>query len=87
MPEWLSDSRRLLVATLQGQLYLIDSQSKKLQQILSVAPRVIRSLSVSKDDRLIYFDIENHRSRHLADDLGCRSPTVSKTSDARIMPA
>ena len=58
MPEWLSDSRRLLVATLQGQLYLIDSQSKKLQQILSVAPRVIRSLSVSKDDRLIYFDIE-----------------------------
>src|SRR5207247_554373 len=36
-PNWLSDSRRLLFFH-QDKIYLLDSQSKKLHEVMSVAP-------------------------------------------------
>ena len=54
---WLSDSRRLLFGY-QGKLYLVDSQSKKIHEVLSVAPYVFSSGgALSRDDRLIYFSL------------------------------
>ena len=54
-PLWLSDSRRLLFPH-QGKLYLVDSQSKKVHEVLSVAPYVFSfGGALSRDDRLIYF--------------------------------
>jgi Tol biopolymer transport system component len=55
-PMWLSDSRRLLFKD-QGTLYVIDSQTGKPHEILSVAPHGISAPALSKDERLIYFSV------------------------------
>ena len=56
-PVWLSDSRRLLFQH-QGKLYLIDSQSKKVRELLSVAPNEFgNGVTISRDDRQIYFSL------------------------------
>lgn len=57
-PVWLSDNRRLLFRH-QGKLYLIDSQSKKVRELLSVAPNEFgHGVTLSRDDRLIYFTLD-----------------------------
>jgi Tol biopolymer transport system component len=56
-PVWLSDSRRLLFKH-QDKLYLIDSQSKKFHEVLSVAPHEFGiGVTLPRDDRLIYFSL------------------------------
>src|SRR6266571_2327557 len=56
-PVWLSDSRRLLFQQ-QDKLYLIDSQSKKIHEVLSVAPHNFGiGVTLPHDDRLIYFSL------------------------------
>jgi hypothetical protein len=53
----LSDSRRLLFQS-QGKLYVIDSQSKKFHEVLSVAPHEFgNGVTLPRDDRLIYFSL------------------------------
>ena len=53
---WLGDSRRLLFQ--KGiNIYLADSQTGKLREILSVAPNSIEEMTLSRDDRLIYFSV------------------------------
>ncbi|CAN5578775.1 hypothetical protein BH20ACI3_BH20ACI3_39560 [soil metagenome] len=56
VPSWLSDSRRLLFQH-QGKIYLVDSQSKRVHEVLSVAPHETRGVTLSRDDRLIYFGL------------------------------
>jgi Tol biopolymer transport system component/predicted Ser/Thr protein kinase len=56
-PVWLSDSRRLLFLN-QGKVYLVDSQSKQIREVLSAAPHDIGfAIALSRDDRLIYFTL------------------------------
>jgi len=56
-PVWLNDSRRLLFRN-QGKLYLIDSQSKKIHEVLSVAPHEFGiGVTLPQDDRVIYFSL------------------------------
>lgn len=56
-PVWLSDSRRLLFQH-QGKLSLSDSRSKKVRELLSVAPNSFgNAVTISGDDRLIYFSL------------------------------
>ena len=57
-PVWLSDNRRLLFLH-QGKLYLVDSQSKRVHEVLSVAPHSVSPFALSRDDRLIYFTLES----------------------------
>ena len=61
-PIWLSDSRRLLVAPASSKfndrIFLLDSQSKKVREVLSVAPQEVDiRITRSRDDRLIYFGL------------------------------
>lgn len=56
-PAWLNDGLRLLYSH-QDKLYLLDSRSRKTQQLLSVAPNRIQSIGVSRDNRLIYFSVK-----------------------------
>jgi Tol biopolymer transport system component len=56
-PSWLSDNRRLLFYR-DDKIYLVDSQSKRVREVFSVAPRRFRGFAVSRDNRLIYFGIE-----------------------------
>jgi len=54
-PVWLSDNRRLLFQD-QGKLYLIDSQTKKYHEVLSIAPGEFgNGVTLPRDNRLIYF--------------------------------
>ncbi len=53
---WLRDSRRLVFAA-GGKLKLIDSQSRGITEILSVAPYRISTVSVSADNRTIYLTV------------------------------
>jgi Tol biopolymer transport system component len=56
-PVWLSDSRRLLFRH-QGKLYLVDSQSKKVREVLSVVPNEFgNGFTISRDDRQLYFSL------------------------------
>ena len=55
-PIWLNDSRRLLFQG-RGKIQLIDTQTKTVHDVLSVAPQEIYTLSLSRDNRTIYFDI------------------------------
>jgi Tol biopolymer transport system component/serine/threonine protein kinase len=56
-PVWLSDSRRLLFLH-QGKLRLIDSPSKKVRELLSVAPNEFgNGVTLSRDDRHLYFSL------------------------------
>jgi Tol biopolymer transport system component len=57
VPVWLSDSRRLLFQQ-HDKLYLIDSQSKRIHEVLSVAPHEFaRGVTLPRDDHLIYFSL------------------------------
>ena len=57
-PHWLPDSRRLIFHY-QGKAYLIDSQSKKRHEVLSVAPHeVSQQFGVSRDGRQIVFTLD-----------------------------
>jgi Tol biopolymer transport system component len=51
---WMGDSRRLLFPV-GGKLDLSDSRSGRLKEILSIAPNQIRDVSVTSDNRTIYF--------------------------------
>ncbi len=53
-PVWLKDSRRLIFHQ-RGKLHLLDSQSKKAREILAVPPHFAAEVTVSRDNRLIYF--------------------------------
>jgi len=55
-PIWLSDNRRALFIY-QGKIHLVDSQTKKAHEVLSVVPYAVTGISVSRDDRLIYYSI------------------------------
>jgi len=62
-PIWLSDSRRLLLAPasfkFNDKIFLLDSQSKKIREVLSVAPQEVDiRITRSRDDRLICFGLK-----------------------------
>jgi Tol biopolymer transport system component len=57
-PVWLNDNRRLLFHH-DGKLYLVDSETKKTHQVLSVDPYEIplRGFALSRDNRTIYISL------------------------------
>ena len=55
-PAWLSDNRRLLFYDMD-KLYLLDSKSKKVREILSTEPNEITGMALVRDDRHIYFSL------------------------------
>jgi Tol biopolymer transport system component len=55
-PGWLSDNRRLLFLH-QDRLYLVDSRSKKTHEVLSLELQGFGRFCLTRDDRLIYFDL------------------------------
>ncbi|HKQ76103.1 MAG TPA: protein kinase [Blastocatellia bacterium] len=54
---WLNDRRRLLFRA-GGKLYLIDTKTRKPEEVYSVAPNHLTRLALSSDNRLIYFAME-----------------------------
>jgi Tol biopolymer transport system component len=56
-PFWFSDSRRLLYID-NGCIYSIDSETKKIRELVSLAPQEVRSVSLSKDNRRIFYTLK-----------------------------
>lgn len=54
VPSWLPDSRRLLYAE-GNKVFLIDSESKKTKEILTIQPEVPRSPFVTRDGKFLYY--------------------------------
>ncbi len=54
---WLNDNRRLL-SHHDGRIFLVDSKTKMPQEILSAAPNKINRFVISRDNRMLYFDVE-----------------------------
>jgi Tol biopolymer transport system component len=59
-PVWLSDSRRLLFNQ-DGRIHLVDSQTKRSHEVLSIVPGKIaeRGFALGSRDRAIYFSVAN----------------------------
>jgi eukaryotic-like serine/threonine-protein kinase len=56
-PVWLRDGRRIVFQYRKG-LYLVDSHSKKVREVLSMAPHDLgNGVTISQDDRLMYFSL------------------------------
>ncbi len=53
-PVWLNDNRRLIFFD-SDKVFLIDSATKKAKEILSVAPNDLQNMTISPDNRSIYF--------------------------------
>jgi Tol biopolymer transport system component len=57
-PRWLSDSRRLIFSRTEGPVvYLLDTYSGRVREILSVAPDMLSQPVPSPDNRQIYFGL------------------------------
>ncbi len=55
-PRWFKDGRRLLFAG-GGKLYVVDSDSRRVREVLSIPPNELEAPSLSGDDRTIVFRI------------------------------
>jgi Tol biopolymer transport system component len=57
-PVWFSDGRRLLF-NLDGKIHLVDRQTKRTHEVLSIAPSAVarRGFALGPDDRAIYFSV------------------------------
>lgn len=60
-PVWLSDNRRLIFFD-HDKIFLIDSATKKAKEILSVAPNNLQNMTISPDNRSIYFTLRKTES-------------------------
>jgi Tol biopolymer transport system component len=64
-PTWLKDGRRLLFsggiesgAPRDAAIYLVDSQSRKIHQVFSAEPNSVATVTISADNRWVYFPLE-----------------------------
>jgi len=55
-PIWLNDGRRLIFLH-EDKIHLVDSLSKEVTEVLTVAPHRLQSLGISKDNRRLYFSV------------------------------
>ncbi|MBI4454402.1 MAG: PD40 domain-containing protein [Acidobacteria bacterium] len=59
-PQWLNDSRRLLFRA-ENDIYLLDSQSKRLRKLFSASQEPLAffpdTVAVSRDNQVIYFSV------------------------------
>ena len=56
IPRWLSDGRRLIFGH-GSAIYLLDTRSRKVREVLSVAPNEVWGVAPTRDDRRIYFGL------------------------------
>ncbi len=55
-PVWMNDNRRLLFSN-HGELFLIDSVTRKYQRVLSLPQQTLGSVALSPDERSIYYTV------------------------------
>jgi Tol biopolymer transport system component len=58
---WLADNKRAVFYH-SDKIYLLDTETKRRKELLSVAPNRIQSISLSKDNRSIYYTVQKSES-------------------------
>jgi Tol biopolymer transport system component len=58
---WLNDNRRLLFAS-AGKFFLLDTRTGNLNEIYSLAPWQITRFEMTRDNRLLYFSMEDRQA-------------------------
>lgn len=58
---WLADNRRLVFCS-EDKIFLLDTQTKKLKELLSVKPNIIDSIAITKDNGAIYYSVKKRES-------------------------
>jgi WD40 repeat protein len=66
-PVWMNDSQRLLFNQ-DGRIHLVDSQTKRAHEVLSIAPAAIarRGFAQGRGDRTIYFGVAHTQADRMA---------------------
>ena len=57
VPVWLSDNRRLVFHQ-KDKIYLLDTQTKNSEEILSVAPNRVQRITISKDNKTAFYVVQ-----------------------------
>ena len=60
-PMWMSDSRRLVFGH-EGKVFVIDTATKRVREVLSRRGEQVRSVDVSADGRLLYYTVPSSES-------------------------
>ncbi len=61
-PVWLSDSRRLLFSD-RNKIFLLDTETKKSKELIVFGPMdYVPGLTISSDDRTVYFPLQKKES-------------------------
>ncbi len=58
---WLADNKRAIFYH-NDKIYLLDTETKRRKELLSVSPNRIQSISLSKDNRSIYYSVQKSES-------------------------
>lgn len=58
---WLADNKKAIFYH-NDKLYLLDTETKRRKELLSVAPNRIQSIALSKDNRSIYYSVQKSES-------------------------
>ncbi|HRH43891.1 MAG TPA: protein kinase [Pyrinomonadaceae bacterium] len=58
---WLADNKCAIFYH-NDKIYLLDTETKRRKELLSVAPNRIQSISLSKDNRTIYYSVQKNES-------------------------
>lgn len=53
-PAWLADSRRLICSS-GGKLLLVDTQTRRIRELLAVPNGIVNAPAITRDNRTIYF--------------------------------
>lgn len=61
IPSWLSDSRRMVYAE-GNKVFLVDTETKQIKELLTLEPEVPRSPFVSKDGKFLYYVAHSNKS-------------------------
>ena len=60
-PVWLADGRRCIF-TYRDKLFLADTTTKRIREVFSVTPHRFQSISISTDNRSIYYSMQKAES-------------------------
>ena len=60
-PVWLNDSRHLIFLH-EDKVFLVDSLTMEVNEVLSVAPHRLQSIGISSDNKEVYFSLSTTES-------------------------
>jgi eukaryotic-like serine/threonine-protein kinase len=77
VPTWLNDARHALFCN-KDRMYLLDTETRQVTEVLSVAPGQLESISVSRDNRFVSLSVSTTESDIWLASLESSGPAPSR---------